>query len=83
MVNIIVGVLEFLKSIFPSLLASKRLQKCTDEVIRRVVLDVLLLMFMNGSAVTMCSVERSYKDCQSLLHVTCKVLALYFVAQTI
>lgn len=58
-VNIIVRVLDPVKSTFPILLASKRLEKCTSEVITKVVLDTLqkfqvstnqLLMFMSDGA---------------------------------
>ncbi|KAJ8939229.1 hypothetical protein NQ318_015187 [Aromia moschata] len=92
-VNVIVRVLDPCKPTYPLLLASKRLQDCTDATITRVVLDTLehfqistsqVLMFMSDGTKTMCKVGRSLQEHNwRFLHVTCKMHALRLVEEYI
>ncbi|GJQ74491.1 hypothetical protein Trydic_g21360 [Trypoxylus dichotomus] len=92
-VNVIVRTMEPHKPSPSILLASKRVQRCTAEVISKVVLNALekfelsrnqLLMFVTDDATNMHSVGRSLKDDSgNFLHVTCKINALHLVVETI
>ncbi|KAI4462237.1 hepatocellular carcinoma-associated antigen [Holotrichia oblita] len=92
-VNVIVRVLDPFKSSPPLLLASKRVEKCSSEVITKLVLDTLkkfnispnqLLMFVDDGSVNNGSVGCSLKkDCSNMLHITCKIHDLHLVTKTI
>lgn len=91
--NVIVRTLDSLKPSSSLLLASKRIQKCTADVITQVVLDTLahfeiasnqLLMFVTDGAATMLAVgNRLKQQYGNFLHITCKIHMLHLVAEEI